>query len=370
MCGSGEVGQIEKGFPWDPNFFLASPDHVGHWTTLKAPKWLGSTQERDRIIMTGATVSQGDTSGPMMSKTKRKQAIWPEPLVVHPATAHTHSIILLHGRGSNAERFGLELLAARSSAQKTLAEHFPSAKFIFPTAKKRRSTVLKRTPINQWFDNFSLEDPTQRQHLQYDGIKETSEFVTSLVHQEAEVIGMERIVVGGLSQGCAAALHVLLNLGGEAPMAGFVGMSGWLPFAETLDPTAIDREDGSEEDDDIFGSDGEAEDGTENQDGENVGKRHTCLDELQRTAANTARDIACLPPLPAAQQVIFPSTPVFLGHGRNDEKVSIRLGVQARQVLEALGSQVSWKDYDEGHWYKVPEEIDDIVGFLHNVAKI
>lgn len=194
--------------------------------------------------MKDATASQEDASGPMMSKTKRKQIIWPEPLVIHPTTTHTHSILLLHGRGSNAERFGLELLAARSSAQKTLAEHFPGAKFIFPTAKKRRSTVLKRTPINQWFDNFSLEDPSQRQHLQYHGIKETSEFVTSLVHREAEVVGMERIVVGGLSQGCAAALHVLLNLGGEAPMAGFVGMSGWLPFAEALDPTGIDGKTG------------------------------------------------------------------------------------------------------------------------------
>ncbi|KAL1865011.1 hypothetical protein Daus18300_007358 [Diaporthe australafricana] len=304
----------------------------------------------------------------MLSKTKLKQINWPEPLVVHPTTAHTHSIILLHGRGSSAERFGLEILAAKSSANKSLAEHLPSAKIIFPTAKKRRSTVLKRIPINQWFDNFSLEDPSQRQHLQYDGISETSEFVMTLVNQEAEVVGMERVIVGGLSQGCAAALHVLLNSGGKVAMGGFVGMSGWLPFAETLDPTVVDRDDGHDEDNDIFGPDSDNEDETENRGSEQeLDRRYVPLLELQRTAANTARDIASLPSLSAAQEVVFPSTPIFLGHGRNDEKVSVDLGEQARHVLESLGCKVRWRDYDEGHWYKVPEEIDDIVDFLQDI---
>lgn len=340
--------------------FLPREIYSRRWIILSLPN-----KENSQITMTGATIPQGDASGPVMSKTKLKQTVWPEPLVVHPATTHTHSIILLHGRGSNAERFGLELLATRSSANKTLADHFPSVKFIFPTAKKRRSTVLRRVPINQWFDNFSLDDPSQRQHLQYDGIKETSEFVTRLVHQEAELVGVGRVVVGGLSQGCAAALHVLLNSGGQAPMAGFVGMSGWLPFAETLDPTAIARGDGDGDEDDIFGSDGGDGHSTANQDCQDVS-----LHELQRTAANTARDIASLPVLSAAQEVTFASTPIFLGHGRNDEKVSVSLGGQARRVLEALGCKVSWRDYDEGHWYKVPEEIDDVVEFLQDTVKI
>lgn len=310
-----------------------------------------------------------------MSKTKRKQTIWPEPLVIHPTTgtAHTHSILLLHGRGSNAERFGLALLAAKSSAGTTLAEHFPSARWIFPTAKKRRSTVLKRVPINQWFDNFSLEDPTQRQNLQYDGIRETSEFITGLVHREVEAVGLGHVVVGGLSQGCAAALHVLLNLDGPTPLAGFIGMSGWLPFADTLDPAAAEGN-GDEDQDErlaIFGPDGGDDDVAGHDDGEDSGGRRQPLQqELQRTAANTARDIASLPPLSAAQEVVFPSTPIFLGHGRNDEKVSVNLGGQAKRVLEALGCKVTWRDYDEGHWYKVPEEIDDIVEFLRDIVKV
>lgn len=78
---------------------------------------------------------------------------------------------------------------------------------------------------------------------------------------------------------------------------------------------------------------------------------------IQLQAANTARDIASLPMLSGkpGDEPVFPATPVFLGHGKHDEKVSVNLGAKARDVLEALGCQVEWKEYDEEHWYKVPE---------------
>lgn len=310
-----------------------------------------------------------EDSTPPMSKTKRKQTIWPDPLIINPTAPHTHTIILLHGRGSNAERFGLELLNAATAAGNTLAELFPAVKFVFPTAKKRRSTILKRVPINQWFDNYSLEDPSERARLQHDGLRETGAFVHGLVEREAAAVGAGRVVVGGLSQGCAAALHALLSFGegGEA-LAGFVGMSGWLPFAETLDPRGgsvagcgDEEEEGGGEDGVVFGSD---DDGA----GKGAVERSVSLGELQVRAANAARDIASLPSLSSGEVPLFPRTPIFLGHGRNDEKVSVRLGQQARDVLLSLGCRVRWQDYDEGHWYKVPEEIDDLANFLREIV--
>ncbi|KAJ7350774.1 Alpha/Beta hydrolase protein [Mycena albidolilacea] len=281
-----------------------------------------------------------------MSKNKMKQLIWPEPLVVQPTGTHTHTIILLHGRGSNAERFGLELLKAQTSANnKTLPEHFPGLKFIFPTAKKRRAAMFNRTPINQWFDNGSLDEPLQKQDLQYDGLRETSAFFHGLITQEAQLVGVERVILGGLSQGCAAALHVLLNFQPDSgALLGFVGMCGWLPFAATFVEPAGE--------DDIF----DAEPANPVPD----------LVRLQLSAANTARDIASLPALDLDpnQSPAFARTPVFLGHGTHDEKVVIKLGEQARDVLQQLGCQVEWKEYDEGHLYKVPEQIDDLVVWL------
>ncbi|KAK7546558.1 putative phospholipase/carboxylesterase [Phyllosticta citricarpa] len=333
------------------------------------------------------TMEQGDAGdSASLSKTKRKQMIWPDPQIFSPTAPHSHSIILLHGRGSNAERFGVDLLKSRSSEGKNLAECLPGTKFIFPTAKKRRSTVLKRIPINQWFDNFSLNDPSERQHLQYDGIRETSAFIHDLIEKEACLVGLSNVGIGGLSQGCAAALHVLLNFGPKecvgkesASLAGFVGMSGWLPFADMLDPQATDRheQDGEEcvdhEDDDIFGSDGEHsdyDDGNKDEKDRVEGEKEESLEPRQLRAFNTARDIASLPPLSGTldEAAAFARTPVFLGHGRHDEEVSVKLGSQARAVLEALGCKVRWEDYDEGHWYKVPDEIDDIVDFLQTEA--
>ncbi|KAK0669407.1 hypothetical protein QBC41DRAFT_355806 [Cercophora samala] len=66
------------------------------------------------------------------------------------------------------------------------------------------------------------------------------------------------------------------------------------------------------------------------------------------------------------------STPVFLGHGTDDAMVDVQLGRDARDVLAKVGFQVEWKEYSgaelEGHWIKVPEEVDDITAFLKNPA--
>ncbi|KAJ7033376.1 putative phospholipase/carboxylesterase [Mycena alexandri] len=276
------------------------------------------------------------------SKTKLKQLIWPDPLVVPSRGIHTHTIILLHGRGSNGERLGLELLKARGSDNKTLAEHFPGLKFVFPTAKKRRAVAFNRTPINQWFDNHSLEEPSERQELQYDGLHETSGFVHGLIKEEAKHVGISSVIIGGLSQGCGASLHVLLNFQpDEGALLGYIGMCGWLPFADILDA--------EDDEDDIFR---DAPD--------------TPLLQRQHSAAATARDISSLPSLSLDLDTppAFAQTPVFLGHGTHDDRVLIKLGEQARDVLVRLGCDVQWKEYDEGHWYKVPDEIDDLVAWL------
>lgn len=64
-------------------------------------------------------------------------------------------------------------------------------------------------------------------------------------------------------------------------------------------------------------------------------------------------------------------TPVFLGYGVDDETIGVKLGRQARMVLEQLGIEVEWKEYEGAelnwHWVKVPEEMDDIARFLRAV---
>ena len=134
---------------------------------------------------------------------------YPTPLTIPPLNnnnQHTHTIILLHGRGSNSERLGHVLLEITA-----LAQRLSTVKFVFPTARKRRSTVLKRIPIHQWFDNYSLEDPNTRTELQVEGLEESSFFLRGLVDEEARFLregnengasavgdGYGRVVIGGV----------------------------------------------------------------------------------------------------------------------------------------------------------------------------
>ncbi|KAI1944819.1 hypothetical protein LOZ53_004346 [Ophidiomyces ophidiicola] len=282
---------------------------------------------------------------------------YPTPLTIPPLTHHTHTLILLHGRGSNAERFGLELLQSTS-----LPAQLPSVRFIFPTASKRKATVLKKMPINQWFDNYSLEDPNERPDLQVTGLCETAAYLRALIEKEAEILGprgYNRIILGGLSQGCAASVITLIGGGlgpeGNEELGGFIGMSGWLPFEKQLrdltQPAGDDEDDASP-----FGQDtcDEGEEG------------HQAFHAL-----NHIRDILDLPEL--APEELSPgqppgylAIPAFIGHGFLDPKVSVRLGEGlATFMSKALQMDVTWKPYEElGHWYSVPDEIDDIVQFL------
>jgi hypothetical protein len=143
-------------------------------------------------------------------------------------------------------------------------------------------------------------------------------------------------------------------------LGGYIGMSGWLPFAEDISSSAAPgkaEEHGNEDDDDPFYSTG------------GLGDKEKLDDSVQARqlqAANFARDIVELHALSkdASPEPSFAHVPYFLGHGTADEKVSVRLGEQARDVPTELELDVTWKPHQIfGQWYKEPDEIDDIAQF-------
>ena len=157
-----------------------------------------------------------------------------EPLIFHPKQQHTHTFILLHGRGDTGKSFGQEFLVAEASCGKSLQDLFPGMKFIFPTAKRRRMARSNRCPINQWFDIVSLDDTCFRNDLQIEGLRESSTFIHEIIQGEMESIPCGNIIIGGLSQGCATALYALLtfepplpcNMEKPSSLGAMVGMSG------------------------------------------------------------------------------------------------------------------------------------------------
>ncbi|RGP71014.1 acyl- thioesterase [Fusarium sporotrichioides] len=272
-----------------------------------------------------------------------------DPYIVEPTGLHTHSLIFLHGLGSNGKKFGHELIETGiSSGGKSLPDLLPGARFIFPTSKKSRSSAFRRARLTQWFNIASLDDPSYRNQTQLKGMEDSSREIFRLIDQEREKVPDKNIILGGISQGCAMGFICLLAM--DFPIGGYVGMSSWLPFAAEIESLTDDSDDESFSDEDgnpFAVSDDEKDSGN-----------------VSAQVQAYARDLLCME-TKVASNLGSLSTPVFLGHGKADEKIKPKLGEAACRILRSVGYDVHWKGYAGlGHWYKVPDEIDDILNFI------
>lgn len=178
---------------------------------------------------------------------------------------------------------------------------------------------------------------------------ESAEHVRAIIAGQLETIPRENIVLGGLSQGCAMSLAILLSL--EFPLGGYFGMSGWLPFCEDIEDVVAPV---GEEDDPFAAGEEDGEDGE-------------ALEPLL-VAVSLVRDILSVDAVTPSIERTTLTTPLLLCHGEDDEKVKCNLGKEAAQCLSSLGMGVTWKCYPGlGHWYKIPDEIDDIFEFLEAI---
>jgi len=152
-------------------------------------------------------------------------------------------------------------------------------------------------------------------------------------------------VVGGFSQGSAMTVMLLLSgelerLGiwnGHGGIAGFVGMSGWLPFRRQI--------------------------------GEVVAAAH--YGELAKRKAVRAyvRELLLLESFPCEDEA-FLDAPVWLGHGEIDEKVRLQWGQEMRDVLLGTGVNVGLSTYEGlAHWWN-EKEIVELVNTLERMLLI
>jgi lysophospholipase II len=131
--------------------------------------------------------------------------------VVTPAQGHslTHTVILLHGRDSNGGEFAAELFESETSqpaaAPRTLRDHFPTVRWVFPTAPLLQSKRFD-TSMHQWFDIWSVEDPEEQPWLQKEGLEGSISAVLDIIKCEQALVSRENIFLGGISQGFATAL--------------------------------------------------------------------------------------------------------------------------------------------------------------------
>lgn len=356
----------------------------------------------------------------------KPQSGFGDTLVIEPLSkTHKQTFILLHGRGSSASIFGPEFVQTSFQSApnpltgppttSTLATTFPHAKFIFPTAPRRRATIYKRSIINQWFDSWHMDsdNPHAQEWLMIEGLQETVAYVHDLLRKEIALVGKDarRVILGGISQGCAASLVALLLWDGP-PLGGVLGMCGWLPFRKRLGRRTVGAggeggasgflgdlrrgsvtgdtacvgdtsDEDSDSDSDLSNDeDGPVLDGAvrwadcdkddfdpfERSDNDDESSGATGIQPLDSAAhaVQTLREALEMDLDQGKPPSSFVDTPVFLGHGTDDEKVPVTLGAQSAACLDAMGVKVSWHEYHGlGHWYS-PEMIAQMVDFVND----
>ncbi|RGP71390.1 hypothetical protein FSPOR_3368 [Fusarium sporotrichioides] len=274
------------------------------------------------------------------SSSRLKPGEFPPPMIIPPLSSpHKLTIIVLHGRGFNAEKFHSPLLTSPSTNPSTsFQESLSHARFVFPTAPLARATKYRRSLIHQWYEGTGDWEPEARGNM-----RPSIEHIHKILKDEIEMLGGDagKVVLVGFSQGGAMALLSWLLWQGQR-LGAVVIISGFMPLAENLA-----KEEENLLDDGLFERDDEQENKT----------------PLQR-AIDELREEAELDPEPPANSFSFLKTPVFMGHGRKDKDVEICHGQKAAMCLERMGINVELRIYsDMGHWY-CPEELADIAHFI------
>lgn len=273
-------------------------------------------------------------------------------IIIEPISAHKVTIVFLHGRGWDANKFSTALLPTPTSDEATFREALPNARFVFPTAPLMRASKYRRAVIHQWYEGTGDWEPESRGEM-----RPSIEHIHSILYDEIEKVGGDarRVVLAGFSQGCAMALICSLLWDGE-PLGAVAGMCGFMPLAASLMSTLNGSHNEDPNDDGIVF--GEEEDGVFD-DGSSIETR-TPL----RKAVEELCEEAELEPVSLPTSFPFLSTPMFMGHGLKDQEVDVSHGKEAGALLENMGVSVSFHTYPElGHWHG-PEMLQDVVLFL------
>ena len=110
---------------------------------------------------------------------------------------------------------------------------------VFPTADVIPSARFGNE-MSQWFDMWSTEDPHERSNVQSESLGSAVAKLSHIIKEECRVVGgSENVFLAGISQGCATAICALMRE--QAPFAGFIGLSSWMPTREVLTQTSASK---------------------------------------------------------------------------------------------------------------------------------
>ncbi|MDL2339358.1 MAG: dienelactone hydrolase family protein [Pseudomonadota bacterium] len=204
----------------------------------------------------------------------------------------TASVIVLHGLGADGNDFV-------PIAEELKLDAVGPLRFIFPHAPVRPVTINGGMAMRAWYDLLQADLVRREDEA---GLRASRLDIEALIARERERgVPASRIVLMGFSQGCAMTLMTGLRHGER--LAGLVGLSGYLPLADTT--------------------------------------------AAERAAASVA-------------------LPIFLAHGRGDTVIPLARATASRDALQALGCVVEWHEYAMAHSV-CAQEVADLNRWLLNV---
>jgi lysophospholipase-2 len=294
-----------------------------------------------------AYIPQGDSCGaypgpyvpPLFFRLEHKTSIY----LPRNSREHTHTVILLHDRGYTLEEYGLKLFEAKASGGCNLPQVFPNVKWILPTFAVRRSQKESNIDMTKWFDMWRVEDSRDREQMQRTGLRESVAFIRQLVEVVELVpsVPAENIVLGGVGQGGATAMHTLFAMG--LRLGGFIGLSSWMPLIEEL---------------------------------------HAVVARImnkEKTATSLMLEAiwALAPPSSeawdektkiTAHVESAGRTPFFLAYSNNDKNARVGHRQRLRQCLSSITKESSVTMYQSGEqWVVKTCEVDGVVDFIKKV---
>ena len=138
---------------------------------------------------------------------------------IEPKTAARSSVIWMHGLGADARDFEPIVPELRLPDELGI-------RFVFPNAPIRPVTVNGGMRMRAWYDVLSMDLPRQEDP---EGVYASERALCDLLEREKQRgIAADRIVLAGLSQGGAMALHTALRYPDR--LAGILALSCYLPL--------------------------------------------------------------------------------------------------------------------------------------------
>lgn len=154
------------------------------------------------------------------------------------------TIIFLHGLGDDANGW-TDLVSQFHAAHK-----LPHLKWILPNAPQNRDVMAQAWFMPKPFSPIPMPKRSGEPNLEEndedddeEGMMKSVEYICGLIDREVEAgVPVERIVVGGFSQGCAISLLVGLVSRYKGKLGGVVGLSGYLPLSRRVGKMMEERE--------------------------------------------------------------------------------------------------------------------------------